>query len=87
MFQVGDKVKWASSSSGTRKKKVGEVVEVVNAKAYPDFRALNKKHNSRDAYGGGMWRDHESYVVLVPHPTGKGKGTLYWPRVSALGSA
>lgn len=83
MFKCGDKVQWTSSAHGSSKKKVGEVVEVLPPRVMPDFWSLKQEHGSRDAYGGGHWRYHESYIVLVPHH-GKGKPTLYWPRVSAL---
>jgi len=82
-FEVGDKVTWSSQSGGSHKRKEGIVVDVIPAKSYPNFVRLNDKHNSRDVYGGGSHRDHESYVILVPH-SGNGKGVLYWPRVSAL---
>ena len=85
-FKVGDKVEWESGAGRGWKKKVGMVVGIV----HPGQRFLLARtefklepYSFKSAYGGGAPRDHESYAVLVPHP-GKGKPTLYWPRVSAL---
>lgn len=80
-FKVGDKVEWFSSY----KEKEGEIIAVI-PKGVEPLRIINKiamERNLNVCYGGGRERDHESYVVLVPHP-GKGMGSLYWPRVSAL---
>ena len=83
MFKIGDKVSWTSSAGGISKTKTGEVVHIISSKKYPNFRMLNDKYKSKDAYGGGIFRDHESYIILVPHQR-NGKPTLYWPRVSGL---
>jgi hypothetical protein len=86
-FTYKDKVKWRSGAGGRYTKKAGEVVVVVPPfAAPPHFSKLRDRYGAKDAYGGGSRRDHESYIVLVPHP-GKGKPTLYWPRVSGLEKA
>lgn len=83
MFKIGDKVKWVSSSNGSTTQKVGEVVSVLKPGTYFDSLELCRELNCTSAYGGGASRNHESYAVLVPHRS-KGKGVLYWPRVTAL---
>lgn len=85
-FKVGNKVEWESGAGRGWKNKVGTVVGIVPRGT--DFYLARGEMNLepfsyKSAYGGGMYRDHESYAVLVPHP-GKGKPTLYWPRVSGL---
>ena len=82
MFKLGDKVEWASQSGGSLKVKRGEVVKVVAPKTRPNFMALDALHNSRNVYGGGSPRNHESYIVKVQE--GNRKPVLYWPRVSGL---
>jgi hypothetical protein len=72
MFKVGDKVTWSSSD----KEKTGVIVAVIPADGYvaqvfPDI----KKGGS--AWGGGLCRNHESYIVQV-------KKRYYWPRVGNL---
>lgn len=69
--KLGDMVQWTSQAGGCTRTKRGAIVAVVPAGTMPDTRKVSR-------YGGGMARDHESYLVKVP-----GKGT-YWPRVNAL---
>ena len=83
MFKRGDVVVWSSQSGGFHKEKSGTVVEVVRPHRLPNFKDMGYQHNARPPHDPGSPRNHESYLVLVP-PKGKGKGTLYWPRASAL---
>ena len=79
-FEIGQKVCWSSQALGYTTTKVGLIETVVPAGVAP--RALNI-----DATNDGMPRDHESYLVRVPTPAGKGKGKLYWPKVANLAKA
>lgn len=69
-FKVGDHVTWRSQAAGTWKKKTGVVVQVVPPKVQPS-----------KVRTGAFYRKAESYVVHIPN---RGKGTYYWPLVSAL---
>lgn len=84
-FKEGDKVTWTSSAGSYTKTKVGTVVVVIPANVYPDrvIKTAIERYQCKSAWGRGWLRPHESYLVLVPHP-GKGKPTLYWPRVKNL---
>jgi hypothetical protein len=87
-FANGDDVSWKSQAGGGWATKTGTIVAVVNAKTQPKFDTLMRKHGARSNYGGGMRRDHESYIVLVPcGKTDKAKPILYWPRAAALSKA
>lgn len=84
-FEAGDRVTWASQASGGWTEKTGEVVKVVPPKAYSEVGRIAEELGARSAFGGGMPRDHESYVVKVqPGKTGNAKPVLYWPVVSKL---
>lgn len=76
-LKVGDKVIWNSHAQGAWTQKAGTVVAVVP----PHTRVQSLVPQVRDPGGP---RDHESYVVNVPTPSGKGIGTFYWPRVNNL---
>lgn len=76
-FEVGDKVVWTSQAAGSWRTKTGTVVAVVPAFHYPP----RVQPPLIDAGGS---RDHTSYVVHVPTPSGKGAGKHYWPRVHNL---
>ena len=90
-FKLGDKVQWLSSYTI----KEGTIVAVVPANVRPadqrptrltpgyrKLSRLNEKDFNLAKLGGGMSRDHKSYLVAVNN--GGGKPFLYWPRVSAL---
>jgi hypothetical protein len=83
-FKVGQKVRWSSSSAGSTTEKVGEVVVLVKARTYPNVSVACQVHNAHSQFGYGMRRNHDSYLVLVRPASGKGKPSIYWPRVSAL---
>ena len=78
-FKVGDVVTWLSSNTS----KTGVVVGVV-----PSGGELTQSidiERYHFLYGGGRYRDHESYLVAADNRAGsKAKQKLYWPRVSAL---
>lgn len=85
-FKVGDKVTWTSQASGFAKEKTGTIVMIVPENTYflkieKELQNLGKKFSSK--YGGGFSRDHESYAVFVPTPSGK-SNHLYWPVVDKL---
>ena len=75
-MKVGDRVTWTSSSHGScTKKKTGEIIAVVPQDGDPGSYCAELIRSQM--FGGGSYRSHESYVVLV--------GTnLYWPRVKWL---
>ena len=76
-FNVGDKTQWVSS--GVRK--IGEVIAVVPAGKTPSDIGYPK------AGGGGIARDHETYVIKGIKVDSKGpygSRALYWPFVSLL---
>lgn len=79
-FKIGDRVAWKSGSMGSYTEKVGEVVRIIPANEHP------LKDGPIDNYGGGTWRDHETYVVSVPPVKvgSKARSKTYWPRVSYL---
>ena len=81
-FKKGDKVEWDSTSNGSTTSKQGEVVAVVPPKGNPPTGRFTGHVLRTD--GGGLPRDHESYLVSVPGPGPKAKPRMYWPRVSAL---
>jgi len=83
-FQVGDQVTWTSQAGGHTKTKAGTVVAVVPAGAYPDREKFPRLYRSA---GVGLKRGHLSYVVHVVMPSGRGAGTVYWPRAAALALA
>lgn len=77
-FKVGDFVQWSSQAAGSWKTKAGEVAAVIppgGGKADLMRFGLSNFNSTRE---------HESYVVHVKTPTGKGAGTYYWPVVSGL---
>jgi hypothetical protein len=80
-FNVGDAVTWTSQANGSTRIKTGVVEAVVPPKAYPDRECFPQLYRGR---GPGLWRDHVSYVVVVPGMTSKSGGTSYWPRAAAL---
>ena len=87
-FKAGDTVTWVSQATGGHTRKTGTVVAVVPAGANPRVSELASKFNARSAYGGGVARSHQSYVVSVPQgTTGKARPVLYWPVVSLLARA
>lgn len=73
----GSKVRW--KSSGVRK--TGEVVAVVPKGSTPEKLGLK-------AGGGGMSRDHVSYVLRGRRTDSKGEpygpAALYWPQISQI---
>lgn len=85
-FSIGDKVEWTSSSNARKTTKTGEIVAVVapGPRFTVSFQKIAEQHNAVSMYGGGMPRDYESYLVLVPPATPRSKGKLYWPLVSKL---
>jgi hypothetical protein len=90
-FKVGDKVKWTSSSNGSSKTKVGEVLVIIPPLSRP-YQVMykfspqwqTKYHNVSVPGHGILPRNHESYVIAVSAKTSKGKLKLYWPVVSLL---
>lgn len=82
-FQIGDEVRWLVKNGSVVHR--GKIVAIVPAMEDPRaaIERLITRHNAISMYGGGVWRDHESYVVLV-NRGGRCYPRLYWPRVSSL---
>jgi hypothetical protein len=83
-FNEGDSVTWISQAGGFTKTKAGVIEAVVPAGSLPSRDAFAKLYRGS---GVGQRRDQISYVVRVPTATGKGAGTVYWPRAGALSRA
>lgn len=85
-LKIGDKVKWSSQAQGCETTKEGKVVGIVKEKTDPlqIFTPLEQTGNYTSAYGGGMSRNHKSYIIAVKGKTDKSKEKLYWPNVSKL---
>ena len=87
-MKIGDIVEWKSQAGGYSKRKRGTIVNIVPPHKGPLKYIVEAKEETGAAFsstaGHGMSRDHESYIVHVPTKTGKGKGTLYWPKVRNL---
>ena len=82
---LGAVVRWSSQAGGNWQTKEGTVVKVVQPKTDPCMLELARSLKARSNWGGGGWRDHESYVVSVPGgKTAKAKPVLYWPVASKL---
>lgn len=79
-MKKGTQVSWWSQAGGSLTKKVGKIVEVVPANRFPNWDHY-PGHNKID--GGGLFRNHTSYLVEVPQPR-KRKPKLYWPLVKHL---
>ena len=77
-FSLGEQVVWTSRGGSTEKEKQGHVEAIIKA----DHRPNQEQRREADAHG--LPRDHESYLIRVPAPNGKGKGKLYWPLVANL---
>jgi hypothetical protein len=74
-FRVGDKVKWVSQAQGSPVKKVGFIVEAVQAHMNPKTSELDNC---------GQARIGDSYVVRVPGKTPRARAAFYWPVASLL---
>ena len=86
MFSVNDKVKWTSQSMGNHVKKVGTIVEVVQANSR--FNVLPYLVGHSIMFTNPGWRDKVSYLVSVPPKAGsKARPKLYWPIATLLKKA
>lgn len=95
-LKVGAKVRWSSQAGGRTVKKCGENICIVPAGKQPFTIKENDQKNyalpdgqkipyARTRYGGGISRNHVSYIVRVPSPKNPHAAeTYYWPRASAL---
>lgn len=92
-MEIGNKVKWTSQAGGNTKTKHGVVVAIVPAldrihnvvRPFLNPGNIPKIRKYKEAFDAASYpRDHKSYVIEVPSVSGKGKSTLYWPRVSQL---
>lgn len=79
-FELGELVSWESQSNGSLTVKCGRIVHVVGVHQLPTRSYYKPSHYVKF---DGMQRNHESYLVEVPHP-GKGKPSIYHPLVSKL---
>ena len=89
-FKVGDRVTWHSQAQGTRTDKSGVVFYVVPPRKKTDksialyyLQSQHAENATRLTDFGGMVREEESYLVVVPG-TGRKLPAVYWPRASAL---
>ncbi|WP_159975797.1 MULTISPECIES: hypothetical protein [unclassified Novosphingobium] len=77
-MKIGDKVRWTSSNTCKR----GVIEAIVPAGSLPGDVGFP------NAGGGGMSRDHETYIVrgrkLNSAGAEYGSKGVYWPRVSLL---
>jgi hypothetical protein len=85
-FAISDKVEWTSQAGGWTRTKRGTVGIRIPTGCLPrDY--ITEWMADSHLLGGicetVMPRNHDSYLVSVP-ANGKGKPTLYWPRVSNL---
>lgn len=92
-FEIGDQVKWSSQAKGYETVKKGVIFAVIRegqdpttlrGSLNPGARKNGTLGTYREAFGGGIGRNHESYVVRVPSGSVRRKDTLYWPRVNQL---
>jgi hypothetical protein len=84
-FKLGDDVEWTSQSLGHEKKKRGVIAAVVPARKSPKgYIVKNYGGCVTRADGGGIMRNHESYLVFVTPLFGHAQPKLYWPVVSKL---
>lgn len=88
-FRLGQMVEWESAAAGSRTRKVGKVVLVVPARVAPEFAwrhsdlGMDEWRSSRNKFGGGAPRDHETYVVRVERG-GRALPKYYWPNARKL---
>lgn len=82
-MKLGSRVTWTSQSGGSATSKSGTIVEVLPAGSYISEVLRRYELTHRFQYGGGICRNHETYLVEVL-AKGKGRPVLYWPRVSQL---
>lgn len=89
-FKTGDSVSWVSQANGGHTQKTGTVVAVIPSGREGE-RALSaaieqrvQAGTHRSAYGGGIGRSHESYLVEVAAGSPRAKRVLYWPVVANL---
>lgn len=89
-LKLGDHVNWESQAGGSTKKKSGTVHYIVPKGSAATDRFHVEKYNPgyypkhKQMFDGTIPRDHESYVIIVPSKSGRGKCKLYWPHVSKL---
>jgi len=85
-LKVGEPVSWSSQAGGNVRHKTGFVFAEIPSKtdAGNVIRAAEQAGTHRSTYGGGIPRNHVSYVIVVPAKTSKGLPVLYWPVASNL---
>jgi hypothetical protein len=86
-FKVDQQVQWQSSSGGSTTTREGKVIRVVDPgqkKVGTLMYRLAQRLGAKNEYGGGMSRNHQSYIVLVRSEKGRAKPRLYWPVASKL---
>lgn len=83
---VGSTVSWTSQSGSYSKTKTGKIVAVVPAGEFVNriAKGLGDKYKPSSTAGFGFRRDHDTFLVAVPSKSGKGRETLYWPRMQHL---
>lgn len=85
MFKVGELVEWESQANSGYTKKQGVILGIIESRepfrvAISRLKIDESKFVSK--YGGGLARNHVSYVIMKTN--GDRKPQLYWPIVSKL---
>lgn len=82
-FQVGNLIEWRSQAHGNWRTKIGVVMQVIPAGSPPN--RFIDQHKLWKIDGPGEPRNHESYIIAIPHPD---KPTeFFWPKVGVLTKA
>lgn len=82
-FKVGELLEWDSQAHGNWRTKIGVIIKAIPAGFSPDY--YNDQHSLWKIDGLGEPRNHESYIVAIPHadkPT-----EFFWPKVGVLAKA
>lgn len=79
-YKLGDNVSWQNRYYDPVH--AGKIVAVVYPNESP--RMVANSLGLEFAMDFGLPRLEESYIVHEPSKSGKGRGKLFWPRVSAL---
>ena len=82
-FKVGELLEWGSQAHGNWRTKIGMIIKAIPAGLHPsDFLDQDELWKID---GPGQRRNHESYIVAIPHadkPT-----EFFWPKVGVLAKA
>lgn len=82
-FKVGELLEWNSQAHGKNRTKIGVIIKAIPA--HTGITYYNDQHTLWKIDGPGAPRNHESYIVAIPHadkPT-----EFFWPKVGVLAKA